>query len=231
MGQTNHYRFEATLRLSLISHEHISSSCFKDHHQDKKDLLDKNLHFAQKSGPILVNDPQIGTKLSAVFSRFLQFGCLRHTNIGRLTNTSLAFLTNTSPACLANLNLMHSYIVISGKRMETISWECDNCQKVSSNAFWYPKTLDQSIMLTITKITISTPSTSWRPQPSRQATLTIPSSASPSPPRLATTGEPCRREEKERGWGKGGKFLFINENLCLAFQIRLSTQCCRSWGA
>ena len=88
-----------------------------------------------------MNDPQIGTKLSAVFSRFLQFGCLRHTNIGRLTNTSLAFLTNTSPACLANTNLMHIYIVISGKRMETNSWECDNCQKVSSNAFWYPKLL------------------------------------------------------------------------------------------
>ena len=84
--------------------------------------------------------------------------------------------------------------------------------------FLVSKTLDQSIMLTITKITISTPSTSWGPQPSRQATLTIPSSAPPSPPRLATTGEPCRREEKEQGRGKGGKLLFINENLCLAFQ-------------
>ena len=184
----------------------------------KKDLLDKNLHFAQQSGPILMNDPQIGTKPSAVFSRFLQFGCLRHTNLGRLKNTSLAFLTNTSPACLANTNLMHSYIVISGKRMETNSWECDNCQKVSSNAFWYPKTLDQSIMSTITKITISTPSSSWRPQPSRQAPLMIPSSASPSPPRLATTGEPYRQEEKERGRGKGGKLLFIYKNPCLAFQ-------------
>ena len=189
-----------------IYHRHASKTINKT----KKNLLDKNLHFAQKSGPILINDPQIGTKLSAVFSRFLQFGCLRHTNLGRLTNTS--------PACLANTNLMHSYIGISGKRMETNSWECDNCQKVSSNAFWYPKTLDQSIMSTITKITISTPSSCWRPQPSRQATLMIPSSSSPSPPRLATTGEPCRREEKERGWGKGGKLLFINENLCLAFQ-------------
>ena len=62
------------------------------------------------------------------------------------------------------------------------------------------------------------PSSCWRPQPSRQATLTIPSSAPPSPPRLATTGEPCRREEKERRRGKGGKLLLINKNLCLAFQ-------------
>ena len=158
-----------------IYHRHASKTIIKT----KKDLLDKNLHFAQKSGPILMNDPQIGTKLSAVFSRFLQFGCLRHTNLGRLTNTSLAFLTNISPACLANTNLIHSYIVISGKRMETNSWECDNCQKVSSDAFWYPKTLDQSIMLTITKITISTPSSCWGPQLSRQATLMIPTGDSP----------------------------------------------------
>ena len=135
----------------------ISSPCFKDHHQDKKkDLLDRNLHFAQKSGPILINDPQIGTKLSAVFSRFLQFGCLRHTNLWSFDKHKSCFFDKHKSCLFSNYtNLTQSYIVISGKRMETNSWECDNCQKVSSNAFWYPKTLDQPIMLTITKITIS----------------------------------------------------------------------------
>ena len=135
-----------------IYHRHALKTTIKT----KKDLLDRNLHFAQKSGPILINDPQIGTKLSAVFSRFLQFGCLRHTNLWSFDKHKSCFFDKHKSCLFSNYtNLTQSYIVISGKRMETNSWECDNCQKVSSNAFWYPKTLDQSIMLTITKITIS----------------------------------------------------------------------------